>query len=250
MASTHHFPLSRWAVGYVSVGMSLLFASGCGSFRSQGLNAEGTRHYMSGDYEGAAQRFLQAMNSDPGNSDSYYNLAVTYHQLGKRTGQDSQLELAERYYHQCLDRNSEHVECYRALSVMLVETGRSDDALQLLEGWAERSPDSPEPRIELARLSEELGDSDKAKALLENALIVDPHNARALAALGHLYERMGDHRQALLVYERSLAVNRQQPGVAQRVASLRNSFGGDPLPPNSVPERTRIVTGPEPGTLR
>ncbi|MEK6238862.1 MAG: tetratricopeptide repeat protein, partial [Planctomycetales bacterium] len=201
-----------------------------------------------GDYQSATQRFWEAADRDRDNPDSYYNLAVTHHQLGKQHRNPKELEQAELYYNQCLDRDGNHLDCNRGLAVLLVEQGQSDNAFKLLEGWADRSPDNANARVELARLSEEVGDRARAKSLLESALIIEPRNSRALAALGRIYENMGEHRQALLVYERSLASNTLQPAVAQRVASLRTSLGGVAAPSSlngpTRPGGTRIVTSP------
>jgi tetratricopeptide (TPR) repeat protein len=193
------------------------------------------------------QRFQQAIQSDPNNADGYYNLAATYQQLGKLHQRKTDLAQAESYYHQCLDHNPNHQDCHRGLAVLLVEQARSEDAFKLLEGWAERNPALPGPKIELARLFEESGNREAAKQHLIEAVAVDPTNARALAALGKLREESGDSGQALADYERSLAINRFQPQVASRVTSLRSSLSTAPVV--TPPGGTRLVNTPG-ATLR
>jgi Flp pilus assembly protein TadD len=129
-------------------------------------NAEGVRLYQQGYYQGAMQRFQQALQSDPNNADCYYNLAATYHRLGDLHHQKSDLGQAESLYHQCLDHNPNHQDCYRGLAVLLTTQSRTQDAMKLLEGWSERSPSLPGPKIELARLYEESGDRESAKQRL------------------------------------------------------------------------------------
>ena len=68
-------------------------------------------------YQGALQRFQQSVQSDPKNPDGYYNLARTYHQLGKLHNQATDFQQAESYYHQCLDRDPNNQDCYRGLAV-------------------------------------------------------------------------------------------------------------------------------------
>jgi len=218
------------------------FCSGCQQVASQGMNAEGVRLYQQGDYANASQRFMKAIAEDANNPDGYYNLAATYHRLGKASGNPTDLEQAESFYNQCLDRDGDHVQCYRGLAVLLVETNRSDAAHRLLEGWKMRSPAAPQPRIELARLKQELGNRDAAKQDLLEALTIDPDNQRALTALARLREESGELSQALALYERSLASNPMQPQVANRVASLRTSTGMHSV--LQAPGETRVVNQP------
>jgi tetratricopeptide (TPR) repeat protein len=207
----------------------LSLVAGCG-WVAHGDNVEGVRLYQ------------QAAYTDPNNADGYYNLAATYHRQGKLANRQPDLQQAESYYHQCLDHDPDHVECYRALAVLLVEEGRSEEAFKLLENWAQHSPTLADPKIELARMFEEFGDKDAAKSHLLEALTVAPNDPRALAALGKLREEGGDHGQALVDYQRSLAQNRFQPQVASRVSTLQTV----PITAGVVtpPDGTRMVTVP------
>jgi len=206
----------------------LVLWSGCGSFASQGINAEGVRLFDQTRYEEAMQQFQRAIENDPTSADGYYNLAATYHRVGTLGKQAADLTQAERYYYLCLDRNPDHAECYRGLAVLLVEQGRAEEAFRLLQGWADRRPNSPEPNIEIARLREEFGDREGAKQHLADALLVESSNARALAAMGRLREQDGDQGRALANYQQSLTANRFQPEVAARVATLQSSAGYAP----------------------
>ena len=210
--------------------VALMTATGCKNMMSQGQNTEGSRMFAQGDYEAARHRFLQAMATNPEDADSYYNLAVLYHRTGNLYQRPEELQQAERYYRQCLDKNKDHIDCHRGLTVLLVEQGRSEEAFASLEKWVETSPSLAEARVELARLYEEFGDPETAKQQLVTALGYDPNNSRALAALGHLYENAGDPMQALTNYQRSLAANNLQPELARRIAALRTTLGSSPPP--------------------
>jgi tetratricopeptide (TPR) repeat protein len=224
----------------IAAWLALLSAgSGC-AVVSDTQNSQGVRMFEQAYYQGALQRFQQAVQSDPSNPNGYYNLARTYHQLGKLHHQQSDLQQAESYYHQCLDHEPNHQDCYRGLAVLLVEQGRSADAFKLVQGWTARNPSVAAPRIELARLYEETGNREAAKQQLIDAVAVDPGNARALAALGKLREDLGETAQALANYQRSLSVNPNQPQLAARVAAL--SIPAAPV--FTPPGGTRIVTAP------
>lgn len=218
--------------------------AGCG-IAAQGRNSEGVRLFQQGNYQAALEKFQNALNTDPQNADANYNLGATYHRLAKATGNKADFNQAEMYYNQALDRDPDHREAYRGLAVMLVEEERSNDAFKLLEGWANRNPSDPIPRIELARIYEEFGNREAAREHLISAVALDPYNAQALAALGRVHELMGNHAQALADYERSLWQDRLQPEVAARVAALRGAFGQQML---TAPDGTRTVNAAPPVT--
>jgi tetratricopeptide (TPR) repeat protein len=213
-------------------------APGCSQVTAQAFNSEGVRLYQGGNYQQAAEKFQNAIASDPKSATNYYNLAASLHKSGKLANRPDDLVQAERLYNQCLDYDPNHAEAYRGLAVLLVDTNRQDAAYRLLEGWAARSPQLADPRIELARLLEESNNTEQATARLAEALSIDPQNSRALTALGRLREMSGDRAQALANYQRSLAINRYQPEVSARVASLM--AGGATTQP--------LVASPQPET--
>lgn len=207
----------------------LLALTGCGSFASQGLNSEGVRNFQQAQYQNAIRNFQEAVYNDQNNANGYYNLASTYHRIGKLEHRQSDLDQAETHYNMCLDRNGNHVECYRGLAVLLAEQGRKEEAFRLLDGWSQRDPKLADAKVELARLNDEYGDRRAAESLLIDALAADPSNARALTALGKIREEAGDTAQALVNYQRSLDVDDRQEYVASRVAALQG--GGRSMGP-------------------
>jgi tetratricopeptide (TPR) repeat protein len=227
------------AAGALAV-LSVLL-SGCGNVTASARNAEGVRLFQQARYHEAIRHFQEATYTDPGNPDGYYNLAATHHRLGILENRPSDLEQAERYYNMCLDecerRGRSPRDGYRGLATLLVEQGRTDDAMRLLQGWVDREPSSADARIELARLSEEFGDRHAAKERLLEALAIEPDSPRALAALGRIREESGEQAEALTAYQRSLAKNPFQADVAARVAALqsRSAVGGWGAPPALTP---------------
>lgn len=220
--------------------LAAISQSGC-KMAADGQNLQGVRLLQQGQYEGAMQHFQKAVATDPSNADAYYNMAATTHRMGIAQNDQNALTQAETLYNQCLDLDENHADCYRALAVLLVETGRSDKAFNLMRNWASRNPNSADARIELARLSEEFGDTESATTHLSEALQIDHNNSRALNALGRLREQSGDYAQALADYQRSYASNRFQPQIAERIAALNNSLAGSGTPPAGPPPDTRTV---------
>jgi len=213
-----------------------MVAVGCGGM-NRNDSAQGVQLYQQGNYLGAVNHFQEALARQPGNPDCFYNLGATYHQQAKVFGNPADRQVAEQYYHLCLARSPDHVACQRALAVLLVEDGRSQEAVGNLQAWATARPTNPQPHIELARLAEEHGDVREAENQLIDALTLDPNNPRALVALGQLREASGETAQAMANYSRALAVDPQQPVVAARVAALSSGQAGE----------TRTAAVPPPG---
>lgn len=217
------------------------FSTGCG-VASSGLNANGARYFQQGNHVAAIKRFEDAVAMNPKDADGYYNLAATYHQLAKNSGDKSYANQAESYYNQCLDVDANHIDCYRGLAVLLTEQDRQDAAFRLLEGWKSRSLQSADPLVELARLHGEAGNRKASEEHLLDAIARDTTNARARAALGKMREEAGDYQQALTDYNIALSRNRAQPQLQSRVAALSGSITSDPLI-SPVPA-TRVVAAP------
>jgi Tfp pilus assembly protein PilF len=239
---------TRRRVGGVLVVGLLLGLTGCGGFTAHERNSEGVRLFQQGHYEEALREFQEATYADSSDADGYYNLAATYHRIGRSEHRQSDLDQAESYYNRSLDCDSNHAESYRGLAVLLAQQGRTEEAFRLIEGWVQRQPTSPDAKIELARLNDEFGNRQAAKENLIEALVIQPDNSRALTALGKIREDAGEAAQASANYQRSLAQDYRQPQVAARLAALQ--AGGAPLasPPTGDPS-TRLADR-QPAPLR
>ena len=198
----------------------LLFCFGSSGCTRMTQSGTGVSLYQQGRYAEALQTFEQAKQTDPTNPDAYYNLASTYHRLGTSAKDQKMLDNAEAIYNQSLELSPNHVECHRALAVLLVETGRSDKAFTLLKRWAQRSPSVSDARVELAKLHQEFNQTKIAEQYLDEALAMDPNNAKAWAERGRLRENSGELMQAVQNYQQSIAINALQPELYQRIGAL------------------------------
>lgn len=198
-------------------GLLVFGASGCSRLAQ---NSSGVALYQQGRYAEALHLFEQAKQTNPANPDTYYNLASTYHRLGTAAKDQKMLDNSEAIYNQALELSPNHVECHRALAVLLVETGRSDKAFTLLKRWAQRSPNVSDARVELAKLHQEFNQTKVAEQYLDEALAMDPNNPRAWAERGRLRENSGELMQAVQNYQQSIALNSLQPELYQRIGAL------------------------------
>ena len=213
---------------------------------SMSPNVTGVALYNQGRYAEALQVFEQAKQSEPTNADTYYNLASTYHRLGNNAKDKKMQETAESLYNQCLDLSPDHVDCHRALAVLLVDTGRSDKAFALVKNWAQRNPRSSDARVELARLHQEFNQNKVAQQYLDEALAMDPNNAKAWAARGRMRESSGELMQAVQNYQQSLAINATQPELYQRIGALNVRLASSAVSSTG----TTIAGAPAPDALR
>ena len=211
--------LSAGGIVWLATGLlAVVLAGGCRAV-SSGRNIDGVRYFQQGQYPVALQRFDSALTIDSRNPDSYYNKAAVFHRMGTQSRDQNALTQAESLYKQALDLNPNHVDAHRGLAVLLTETGRVDQAFNLMKTWAVTSPQNAEARVELARLYEEYGDPKSAELYLNEALTLSAGNWRAHAALGRLREQAGDYAQAPA--ELSKGPDAQPLPAADRAADCR-----------------------------
>ena len=137
---------NNWLHSLASLALLALF-TGCG-MSAHGLNTQGVKFFQRGEYQAALGQFQRAMSADPYNADGYYNAAATYHRLGIARTDRQLLEQSEALYNQCLDFDTDHVECHRGLAVLLIQTDRKQQAYDFIEKWATQNPKNAEARIE------------------------------------------------------------------------------------------------------
>ena len=204
----------------------LVVMAGCKSNTNQ-LNMEGKALFEQGQYSHAINRFQQALKANPRDANAYYNLAATYHRGAIQTRDAQTVAQADSFYRQALELNPNHVEANRGLGVLLIGQNRQSEAFNLIRDWMNRNPNSPDPRIELARLYHEFGDRDTATQLLSDSLNIDYRNARALRALGRIREEKGELAQAISNYQRSYQSNSSQNDLLGRIATLQQRIAAN-----------------------
>ncbi len=209
---------------------------GCGLAARQ-HNVIGREYFESGQFSRAINEFQTALQQQPDNADSYYNLAAAYYTLGKQSNSTQYLGQAEQLLRQAIALDSTHVEAHRTLAVLLVETGRQSFAFDLLNGWQARNPMAADPPIELARLYQEMGDQQRAVNYLADALRLDSYNARALKAMGHIRERQGQWAMALENYSRSYQADSRQTDLIGTIQQLQTRVANAAYP-NQIPGQT------------
>lgn len=217
--------------------IACLLATSSFSFLGCGLaarhhNVLGREAFESGQVSKAINEFQLALSKDRNNSDAYYNLGATYYTLAKQSRNNQWMDQSEQLLRQSIALNPTNVDAHRTLAGLLVESGRSQFALDLLNAWQQRNPFSADPLVELARLYQEFGDTPRATNYLADAMRIDSNNPRVLSAMGHVRERQGQLAQALENYIRSYQIDQRQTDVAAKITDLQTRIAGLPYPYN------------------
>lgn len=213
MRKIHILPILVFAI--------LMLICGCSSIQSQYGNTSGVQLFAEGNYAEALVRFQSAIDSNPNDADSYYNIAAVHHHLARINRDANQNAQAEANYKLCFSKNPNHTSAYRGYAVWLMENHRRKEAFELLEQWSNTRLDIADPKIELGRLHQETGNTQKAIDYLSAAIAIEPKSARAHAALGYLRESLSEWDQAILNYRYSLECNPNQPDLSYRLAQIQ-----------------------------
>ena len=104
-------------------------------------------------------------------------------------------------------------------AVVLAESGRSTDAIGVLEKLVEDYPDLAEPYNNLAVLYAAGGDYAKARNALDHAIRLKPTYATAHENLGDVYAAL-----AARSYASALRLERDRPGVEAKLEAVRRAL--------------------------
>lgn len=209
-----------WIAGWA------LLAAGCVSPTPEVVRdytQDGMNLYRKGDYLSARESFQAALALQPEDTGLLYDVGQCYDRAGDVAN-------AERFYNQCVQKDPDHVACHHAMTMLLVRTGRGNDAVKSVDAWLARSPNLAAAHAEDAWLWHQAGDLPRTQSRLQEALLLDPRDWRALSELAEVYEEQQRPDRALALYEQSLEENPNQPDVARRLAELRQKGVQRPQP--------------------
>lgn len=196
-----------------------------------------------GDTEMARQLLEQAVRLDAREITAENNLADVLAESGK-------LEAAEAAYRRVLSRQNDNPDAMRGLVGVLSQTGKSAEALQIVERL---TPSQQEKVGALGRLravqamgqaraAADRGDDNAARVALEDALLNDPGNPWVRLDLARLYLKMGAKNEARGVMDGLLISNPNMPEALYASALLASEAGewtGALATLERIPEKNR-----------
>ena len=104
--------------------------------------------------------------------------------------------------------------------IILVESGKREDAIKTFTELTEFHPNLPEPYNNLAVLYADAGQYDKAKKSLETAIKTHPSYATAHENLGDIYARMASE-----AYDKALQLDNRNSRAQSKLSMIKDLFG-------------------------
>jgi tetratricopeptide (TPR) repeat protein len=213
-------------LGWVA-GLALL-VSACAETaqeRARFFAEDGAQLYARGCYEQARQSYEVALSIEPANAALWYKIGQCHELLGHPPQ-------AEQAYRQCIQNDPNNAQCRHALTTLLLQQHRRDEAVSMVHDWLARQPERADALAEDGYLYEEQGDLISALKRYQQALACNSRDNNALLGTARVFEAMHYPKRARALYERALSLNPNQPEVVKRVGILCSEGGGAPDDPN------------------
>ncbi len=137
-------------------------------------------------------------------------------QLSDQGQQAAALERVNAY----LIANPKDPQAMFMKGIILVESGKRDDAIKAFTDLTEKYPNLPEPYNNLAVLYADAGQYDKAKKALETAIKTHPSYATAHENLGDIYARMASE-----AYDKALQLDNGNARAQSKLSMIKDLFG-------------------------
>ena len=166
--------------------------------------ADADAAYQAKNYKGAVTLFQAYTDQRPRNPWGYFMLGLS----ASKAGDPVQAESA---FMQALSIDPNHVKSLVNLSRLLIDQGRSDDALVHLTHAGEIVPESGEVQRLLGRAFDEQHHSDEAESAYRRAIELDPHDAWSMNNLGLLFLEQQRADEALPLLARAVQLRIDVP---------------------------------------
>jgi len=130
-----------------------------------------------------------------------------------------QYDLAMEKINGVLAKKPKDIQARYAKGVILIEKGKTEDAIEEFQSLTEDAPDRPEPYNNLGFLYALQGQYDKARAAMEMAIRIQPTYAMAHENLGDIYAKLASKE-----YERALHLDPNNDSPQKKLATIRQLF--------------------------
>jgi tetratricopeptide (TPR) repeat protein len=127
--------------------------------------------------------------------------------LSKALGQLNYLDDAAKVLTEAVQLSPESLNLSKAMTVVLVQQHRYEQAIKLLQATAEQHPDDVDAQIELFRILVLTSHFDLARPMASKLLGLRPHDAEALYLCGIVDRAVGDNLKAKAHLEEAVTLN-------------------------------------------
>jgi len=112
--------------------------------------------------------------------------------LADRLKERGRISAAVLEYRRAMAETKNSVPIMNRLSSALIDLGRDEEALDILNRVKEISPDHPTPYTQLGQIYLKMKDFKKAREAFEDSIQINPFNPEAHLGLANAYEMLGD----------------------------------------------------------
>ena len=151
---------------------------------------------------GLAEKLIRrALQAEPGNPQSHYNLGIACKDQHK-------WEEAANAFQACVDLAPDNAEAMNSLGNALRLNGKLKEALDWLERALDLQPGHPAVLINLGMLHNQLGRHGEAEGFLSRLVATQPQNAEVWNDLGVARSKLGKPEEALQAYRKATRASR------------------------------------------
>lgn len=174
-------------------------------------------------YGGDRQELLAIYQSNRGNDEDFKRAADAYSEVilnGKAGAEDylyygmlhrvrahRDIEKALYYFRRAItecsgQRDLQWMAAHQALTNLLVDIGRVEEAVDEHRGWVVEEPDVAWAHVSYSYALEKAGCLDEAMEELKIALRLEPKDMNVLTAMGDLCAKLGKYEDAIMYWDR------------------------------------------------
>jgi tetratricopeptide (TPR) repeat protein len=215
------------------LGLSLSVA-GCGKYSFSALKAqkaykEGNDRYRASDWKGAAQKYEEALKSDPNKTEIFFYLGNAYDNQFKasRIGEpenDASIQKAIEYYQKAAEQDVKPEMKTLALQYLYSAYGPEklndpSKAEPIVRKMIEAEPNEPANYFALAKIFEEGGRYDEAEQAFLKGRDAKPNDPTVYTTLSAFYNRQGDFEKTIESLNKAATLAPDNPQGYQLVAT-------------------------------
>ena len=164
------------------------------------LNALGNFYLEKGNVPDATSEFQRALEINPDDAPSNFNLGVA---LGRNGDADRALE----QYRKTLTINPNYADAYNNIGLILLTKGQPDEAIAQFQKALSIQPEYELAIDNLGVALIQKGHPDEAVNLFQKAIRINPNDAFAHSNLGDVFARAGDAPEAMEQYRKALEID-------------------------------------------